>query len=196
MLGQRAFHFFTEAGLTASQISGDGFYGFGQFGGNLFIGVETNFASTWGGALLLGVNQKGARKYQSANDFTTYRLRVNSIEAPVFVTYKCDNWQFGTGPGFNFRINHRERSMFGDIQPERVFKPFELAINAMVSYQLNEQLSVNLWYQNSLLPVRDHVFGQAFPPNNFVLGDWHNALLNKGQYLTSLMLTVRYGVGR
>jgi hypothetical protein len=187
---QRSFHFIADAGITASQISGDGFYGFGQFGGNFYGGIETNRTATWGGALMLGINQKGARKYQTANDFVTYRLRVNYVEVPVFVLYRYEKWQFGVGPGFNFRINHRERSMFGDIQPERPFKPFELAFQAAVSYEVAEQIYLRLWFQNSVLPVRDHVSGQAYPPNNFIVGDWHNALLDKGQYLTSLMLTM------
>lgn len=180
-----------ETGITASQISGDGFYGFGQFGANLFGGVEWSAPAGFGGALALGFNQKGARKYQTANDFTTYRLRVNYLEIPVFLTYRWDKFRFGAGPGLNVRINHRERSMFGDIQPERSFMPFEFALNGCVAYELRDRVFLNLWFQNSLLPARAHVSGQVYPPNNFILGAWHTALLDRGQYFTSLMLTVR-----
>jgi hypothetical protein len=190
LVAQRSFHFIADAGITASQISGDGFYGFGQFGGNFYGGIETSKNGTWGGAMLLGVNQKGARKYQAANDITTYRLRVNYVEAPLLVIYRYEKWHFASGPGFNFLLNHRERSMFGDIQPKRPFKQFELAFNAAISYEVAEQVSLRLWFQNSVLPARDHVSGQVYPPNNFILGDWHNTLLDKGQYLTSLMLTL------
>jgi hypothetical protein len=184
---QNTFKGFATAGLTSSQISGDGFYGFGQFGAYAGVGVRTDLSDVLSLSGQLVFNQKGARKYQN-NDFTTYRLRVNYVEVPVLVHYNIEKWSVGTGLGFNYRINHRERSMFGDITPERTFKPFEFAFHFMVEYELNENFILGIGYQNSILPVRDHSSTQVFPPNNFILGDWHNNLLNRGQYFTSLTL--------
>lgn len=188
---QNTFKGFVNAGLSSSQISGDGFYGFGQFGAYAGIGVRTNISDNFSLSGQIAFNQKGARKYQN-NDFTTYRLRVNYIEVPVLIHYNIEKWSIGSGVGFNYRINHRERSMFGNISPERTFNAFELAFHFGIDYSINNQFTIGIGYQNSILPVRDHSSTQVFPPNNFVLGDWHNNLLNKGQYFTSLQLKVTY----
>lgn len=188
---QRTFHGFASAGFSSSQISGDGFYGFGQFGMCAGIGVRTDISDVLRLSGQLAFNQKGARKYQN-NDFTTYRLRANYIEVPILIHYNIEKWSIGSGFGFNYRLNHRERSMFGNISPDREFKAFELAFHFGVDYQLNEQLSLGIGYQNSVIPVRDHSSTQVFPPNNFILGDWHNKLLNKGQYFSSLQLKMTY----
>ena len=188
---QNTFKGFVTAGITTSQISGDGFYGFGQFGAYAGVGVRTDISDVLSISGQLAFNQKGARKYQN-NDFTTYRLRANYIEVPILIHYNIEKWSIGSGLGFNYRINHRERSMFGDILPEREFKAFELAFHFGVDYQLNEQFTIGIGSQNSILPVRDHSSTQVFPPNNLILGDWHNKLLNKGQYFTSLQLKITY----
>ena len=188
---QNTFQGFVTAGISSSQISGDGFYGFGQFGAYVGVGVRTDISDKLSISGQLAFNQKGARKYQN-NDFTTYRLRVNYIEVPILIHYNIEKWSIGSGVGFNYRINHRERSMFGDILPEREFKAFELAFHFGVNYQINEKFILGLGYQNSILPVRNHSNTQVFPPNNFILGDWHNNLLNKGQYFTSLQLKITY----
>ena len=188
---QKTFQGFVSAGLTSSQISGDGFYGFGQFGANAGLGTRVELSDFFSVSGQISFNQKGTRKYQN-NDFTTYRLRVNYIEVPLLVQYAIKKWQIVSGVGFNYRINHRERSMFGDILPERSFKGFELAFHLGLDYQLNDQFSIGIGYQNSILPVRDHVTNQVFPPNNFVVGDWHNDLLNQGQYFSSLQLKLYY----
>ena len=188
---QRTFVGFVSAGVTSSQISGDGFYGFGQFGANVGVGVRAQLNSAFSLSAQIGFNQKGARKYQNA-DFTTYRLRVNYMEVPLLVNYYLGKWTILSGVGLNYRINHRERSMFGDIIPERPFKAFELSFHLGGDYALNERFSIGLGFQNSILPVRDHSATQVFPPNNFILGDWHNRLLDTGQFFTSLQLKVTY----
>lgn len=188
---QRMFQGFAEVGMTTSQISGDGFYGFGQFGGYAGLGLRSPLSEKWTISGRLALNQKGARKYQNA-DFTTYRLRVNYVEIPLLLHYSFQQWVLGSGLGVNYRINHRERSMFGDITPERIFKQAEFSFHFMIEYALNENFHLGIGYQNSLLPVRDHASTQVFPPNNFFLGDWHNNLLNEGQYFTSLQLRGTY----
>lgn len=188
---QNTFKGFVTAGLTSSQISGDGFYGYGQFGVYAGVGVRTDLSDVLSLSGQLAFNQKGARKYQN-NDFTTYRLRVNYIEVPIIIHYTIQEWSIGSGLGFNYRINHRERSMFGDITPVRTFKSFEFAFYFRVDYELNEHLTIGINYQNSILPVRDHSSTQVFPPNNFILGDWHNNLLDRGQYFSSITLSGIY----
>lgn len=188
---QRTFQGFAEVGMTSSQISGDGFYGFGQFGGYIGLGLRSPLSEQWSISGRLALNQKGARKYQNA-DFTTYRLRVNYVEVPLLLHCSYQQWTLGSGLGINYRINHHERSMFGDITPERTFKPIEFAFYFMIEYALNENFHIGIGYQNSILPARDHANTQVFPPNNFILGDWHHEILNKGQFFTALQLKSTY----
>lgn len=180
------------AGLTASQISGDGAYGFVQFGAMAGGEVSYVFNNEWKGVFGLRFNQKGSRIYKSKNSVDTYRLRVNYIEAPILARYTFEKLSLGVGPVLGVKINQRERTQFGEIEDPRVFDPLELGLEFNVDYQLKEKWNVRLLYQNSVLAVRDHQVDQAFPPALFVLGTWHQKMLNQGQYFTSLSIVLTY----
>lgn len=181
-------------GITSSQISGDGNYGFAQFGGVLGAEVNYNWNDKWSTSLGLEVNQKGARTYQKKTSYNAYRLRVNYAEVPVVMNYSYRKWQFRLGLYGGVRINSKERDSYGDITPKREFYPFELGVLAEIAYSFHPQWSLGLRFQNSILPVRDHQTEQLKAPSLFVLGDWHQELLNQGQYYTSLSLLIKYTI--
>jgi hypothetical protein len=182
-------------GLSSSQISGDGTNGFVQFGAYAGIGAEATINESWSlhGNLLF--NQKGARVYKSSNNFNTYRLRVNYIEFPILLDYKYQKISGQLGPYLGVKINQKERTQFGITENAREFKSFDFGIQAQISYQLKERFKLSLAFQNSILPVRQHDSQMAFPPSNFVLGEFHQKLLNKGQYFTTLMLYLSFSFG-
>lgn len=180
------------AGLTSSQISGDGTYGFVQFGVIAGGEVAYSFNEDWKGIFGLRFNQKGSRIYKSKNSVDTYRLRVNYLEAPLLASYTFDQLSIGLGPVLGVKINQRERTQFGDIEDPRIFDPLELGVEFHLDYQIKERWNARLMYQNSVLAVRDHQTDQAFPPALFVLGTFHQKMLNQGQYFTSLSLVLTY----
>jgi len=182
-------------GLSSGQASGDGTNGFVQFGVYAGIGAEARINDVWSLHGNLMFNQKGARIYKSKNSINTYRLRVNYVELPVLLDYKYQKFSGQLGPYLGVKINQKERTQFGVIENPRQFESLDVGIQAQISYQLKERFKLSLAFQNSLLPVRPHASQLAYPPSNFVLGDWHQKQLDKGQYFTTLMLFLSYRLG-
>jgi hypothetical protein len=190
-IGQR-FSSNLNAGITSSQVSGDAAYGFVQFG--ILLGGEVAYEINADWSLSFGIrfNQKGSRIYKSSNSVDTYRLRVNYIEAPLLVQYKLESLSFGLGPVLGLKVNQREQTQFGVEENPRAFDQLELGMEVNGRYVFTSRLSLGLLYQNSLFPVREHLIDQAFQPANFILGDWHQQWLNKGQFFSSLSLILIY----
>ncbi|MDX1651294.1 MAG: porin family protein [Brumimicrobium sp.] len=189
------FRGFIHGGITASQISGDGAYGFVQFGAYAGPGIQMNLSERWNLAYSLVFNQKGSRIYKSSNSINTYRLRVNYAESPFLVGYEYRKINFAAGPYLGVKINQRESTQFGIVEDPRIFNRFDFGAQFQVAYPLTEKIRVNLAYQNSLIPVRAHASQLAYPPSNFILGDWHRKLLDKGQYFSLLTLYFSYSLG-
>ena len=183
-------------GVSSSQASGDGTEGFVQFGIYAGFGAEAIINDTWSLHGNLMFNQKGARVYKSSNSINTYRLRVNYVEIPILLDYNYQKFSGQLGPYLGVKINQKERTQFGTIENPREFELFDVGIQAQISYQLKERFKLSLAFQNSLLPVRPHASQLAYPPSNFVLGDWHQKQFDKGQYFTTLMLFLSYQLGR
>lgn len=181
-------------GVSSSQISGDGIHGFAQFGAIVGADVKYTFNERWSASMGLQFNQKGARNYKSETVYSAYRLRVNYIEAPVVVNYHLNKLQFSAGFYLGVKTNQKERNSFGPVDPIRAFKPFDFGVQLGVSYAIKENWQVELRFQNSILPVRDHLADQVYPPNWLVIGDWHQKILDKGQYYTSLSLVLRWRI--
>jgi hypothetical protein len=181
-------------GVTSSQISGDGIYGFSQFGAIAGADVNYSFNEIWSASFGLQFNQKGARNFQSKPVSSPYRLRVNYVEAPVVVNYHFKKFQFSAGLYLGVKVNQKERNSFGSVDPIRNFKPFDFGGQLGINYEIKENWQVELRFQNSLFAARDHLSNQVYPPALFILGDWHQNYLNKGQYFTSLSLILRIAI--
>jgi hypothetical protein len=181
-----------NVGLTSSQISGDGAYGFGQFGAIAGGEVAFEFNDDWKASFGIRFNQKGSRIYKTKTSINTYRLRVNYIEAPLLIHYSLDDFSFGAGPVLGIKVNQKERTQFGEVQDSREFDPLELGLEVNIGYRIDDKWGLRLLYQNSILAVRDHPIDQAYPPANFVIGSFHQKILDQGQYFTSLSLLLSY----
>lgn len=181
-------------GVTSSQISGDGIHGFAQFGALAGADVNYSFNETWSATFGLQFNQKGARNYQSKTVYSAYRLRVNYVEAPLVFNYHIKKLQFSAGFYLGVKVNQKERNSFGPVDPVREFKPLDFGMQLGINYEIKENWQLELRFQNSLIPVRNHLANQVYPPALFVLGDWHQDYLNKGQFYTSLSLLVRWSI--
>lgn len=195
-VGAQTFSGNLIGGISSSQASGDGTEGFVQFGVYAGIGAEATINEEWSLHANLMFNQKGARVYKSSNSIKTYRLRVNYVELPILLDYKYQKFSGQFGPYLGVKINQKERTEFGVVENPRQFELFDVGIQAQISYQLKERFKLSLAFQNSILPVRPHASQLAYPPSNFVLGEWHQKQLDKGQYFTTLMLFLSYRLGR
>lgn len=191
--GQQRFFSSLLAGTSASQISGDDTNGFAQFGFYLGGQIRYQSNSTWSYSMGLLLNQKGARRFQSLGPKSTYRLRVNYIDVPILAHYTWENLEFTLGPALNVKINQKERTEFGEVDDQRIFKPVEFAIQGGIEYTFKEQWGIRLMYQNSFIPVRKHspeYLVNSIP--NTLIEEWFDEILRKGQYFSLFSLSISY----
>ena len=186
------FSFTVLGGATASQASGDGFFGFDQFGAVAGGEVNYKFNEKWFTSLGLQFNQKGARTYANKKSSFVYRLRVNYVEMPLLLSYHFTHVFIRAGVYLGVKTNQKERNTFGPVVPERPFRRIDFGGQLGLGYQFDTHWSLELCFQNSLIPVRPHRLDQPIPPALFTMGEWHQKLLAKGQYFTSLSLMVKY----
>lgn len=151
--GQR-FSLDVLGGITSSQISGDGFWGFNQFGG--IAGAEVNYEinEKWSTSLGLQFNQKGARTYQSKETSIIYKLRVNYVEMPLLISYHFTHVYARAGVYLGVKTNQKERTSFGSVVPVRLFKPFDFGVQLGLGYKFTPHWQLELCFQNSVIPVR------------------------------------------
>ncbi len=176
------FHAGIKAGVTASQISGDQLAGFNKAGlaGGGFVGL--GLSEKFDLALEIMYMQKGSRKNADPEkeDYKSYLLRLNYFEIPLVLQWKFSKrFTFEAGPYVAALVGSLEEDEFGELSQPREFKKSEVGLLGGVQVMLINNLSFNLRYENSVLPVREHLSGQGYR-------------LNKGQYSTLLLFALQY----
>jgi hypothetical protein len=148
-------------GLVASQVEGDGFGGYNKLGyyGGLMVGYPINDRVEVD--MQISVIQKGSRQNARPNDgiFNTFVMRLTYAEVPLYVHYRItkEKLYFNGGFSFGYLINAVERDEYGVIVPDPTvpeFRQFEWAALVGFSYQINDDWSVMIRGQYSLLPIR------------------------------------------
>ena len=182
--GQSRFGGGFSVGFTTSQVSGDNLAGFnrpGPMGG--FFGTYAFNKKNW---CVGEINFIGKGSYQGPrkDGFTKYSLNLNYLEVPLLYRLMPlgDKFLFEIGPTLGYLISYSERSELGDINQVVKFKKYELGVLAGINYKVGKGWLVNLRFQQSVLPVRDHQGDVTFR-------------LNSGQYNTLLCLNLRYDFG-
>jgi hypothetical protein len=189
------FNLELNTGATTSQISGDGTNGFRQFGVNLGAYLFYDWNTHWDFSTGLVFNQKGARSFITSQNISGYRLRTTYIDLPLQINYLYKEFRFTAGPSVNFLVRAKEFTNFGEVEANREFNPVELSFSGGISYQIKEKWRVELHYQNSVLPARDHAEGfNVSPPTNSYLVEMYYKLYNLGQYHSLFMLQLRYRI--
>jgi hypothetical protein len=169
-------------GLGGTQISGDQLSGFDKLGflAGGFVSTELSEKFNMAGQLLYIT--KGSKKDQEPekNDFTTYLLRLRYIELPIVFTWKqSKRFHFEAGPTFGYLLSSYEEDEYGEDPVSREFNDFELGIVASIIVNVKSGFAVNLRYNNSVMPVREHAGGSTYR-------------LNQGQYNSGLMLAAQF----
>lgn len=171
-------------GLSLSQISGDNLSGFNRPGAT--AGVFGNYALNDRNWLQAEINfiQKGSYKAPKSEDPTKYSLNLNYVAFPLLYKFRPigNRITFEVGPYVALLLSYTERSEIGDINLNVPFKKNELGVLAGLNYQFNKGLQLNLRVEQSVVPVRNHQGNAVFR-------------INRGQYNTSLCLTLRYEFG-
>lgn len=173
------------AGLATSQVDGDTHSGYNRAG--LIAGgyVGLNISKKLSGQMEMRFIQKGSYKKQNpdAGDYTVYSLRLNYVEMPFLIKYQYKyKLTFEAGLGFGYLASHKEGNENGPFPDyaQIPFHKFELNYQIGGYYQLFKNLSVNVRYLYSLLPIRQHINGE----NKF--------LFSKGQFNNVICFSLYY----
>jgi hypothetical protein len=176
-------------GLAATQISGDELSGFDKAGACAGGFVEYPLkGDTLRLQLQLYYIQKGSRKpvNPNTNSYVTYRLALNYIEIPFFLTYTFrKKYVVDGGLALGVLFASSVSNQFGKYPPgdpnSRPFKPLELSFSLGIGYRVTNKLLLSIRNSNSLLPVRRHYGGGTFR-------------LNRGQYNSVMLFSVSYSL--
>ncbi len=174
-----------QAGMTATQVTGDALAGFnkaGLFGG---VTVHRKMGSFGYGQMEMNFIQKGSR-FNAKPDkgiYNSYLLRLNYIEVPISYRYMFyKNLGLELGMKFAYLINAREFDENGEI-PEEAEKPgfnkFDVSVFAGLAYKINKNYNIVFRYAYSIKSFRPK------PDNSYTYysdGQFNETLCTAFQY--------------
>lgn len=168
-------------GLAASQVSADNLAGFNKPG--MIFGGYT--ATPIGKKAMMQFELKFIQKGSWAKNgrLSNYKLNLNYIDAPLLLKYPYKKFTMQAGLSLGTLLTYTEKTMYGDVNDSREFNRFELAGILGAEYILTDKLIIDVKYNNSLLPIREHVNGNKYR-------------LNWGQYSTVIEMSLRYEIKR
>ncbi len=173
------------AGLSATQVDGDGHGGYNRAGLAAGVWVGRNISPELALRTELKFLQKGSHK-QFKDDIGSvigfYSLRLNYIEMPYLLEYRFrDNIIPFAGLSIGFLWKATESTMEGPFPEEDVdqFRKVELAGTAGIEYLINKHFSFCTSISYSAIPVRPHKGNISYR-------------LNRGQYNNVLQFYLRY----
>ncbi|MGE0089322.1 MAG: porin family protein [Bacteroidales bacterium] len=167
------------AGLSMSQLDGDSFGGFNKagFAGGIYTNTQINKKLDL--QLELRYVQKGS--HSADKDLNFYSSKLNYIEIPLFLRYKIYSKLYadlGLAIGY-LQKSTEDKDGYGDLPADPPFNETEFSALVGIEYNFIKRFSVNVRYNYSILPVRDHPGEQT----------WY---LNKGQYNSVLTICIYY----
>ena len=149
-----------KAGISSTQIDGDGYSGFNESGAILGASVKTQLNESWDAILEMQWIQKGSRDpADPANGkIQSYRIELDYIEVPVLLSYNTNKFSIQSGLSFGYLFSSKESDHNGTINdPFFAFKSSETSYNIGLQYSFTERFAFNMRYQRSLLPIADDV---------------------------------------
>lgn len=181
------FNAYFSAGVAASQVSGDELGGFDKAGLAAAAGVVTPISRKAGMGMEIGFLQKGSRKPSRLDqgDPVQYRLRLNYVEIPVYVTFSLNRkLALFAGPSIGVLISSMEENEDGELSLSLPFKRFDAGITGGLAYRLAEHWNAVFKGVQSVMPVRE--FGGSALP--FFDGGQYNSVvvLSLGYYFNEI----------
>ena len=177
------------AGISGSQIEGDGYGGYRKLGfiGGGFVGLD--LSEKVSSQFEIYFINKGSfdAAHPDKGDYDKLSINLNYIEVPFFLSYKSNKIKFEAGLYLaklvgTPKLEDEFDPVFVNQYP---FKSFDFGGLIGASYQINERFSFNLRSKNSIVPIRDF---QNQDQNVGIL----NKLFNQGWYNVDLNFTFRF----
>ncbi len=182
------------AGISASQIEGDGYGGYNKMGFIVGGFTNTDFSDKWSTQFEIYFINKGSRKNPkpSDGDYDKFYLNLNYVEIPVALRYKHKQFMFEGGLYLAKFLSYHYEDEFGELtQPFTQFpiESFDFGGFIGFNYNYNEHLTFNIRSKSSLLPFRDY---QNRDQNIGIL----NKTFNRGWYILDINFSIRYQFGK
>lgn len=181
------------AGLSGSQIEGDGYSGYKKLG--FIAGGFTNIdlSEKWSTQFEIYFINKGSFKaaHPDKGDYKKFSLNINYIEIPLALRYKHNRFMLEAGLYLSKFLSYKFEDEFGerkDAFTQYPIKSFDFGGFVGINYSLYERLIFNLRSKNSLVPFRDF---QTYDQNIGIL----NKLFNSGWYNVDINFSIRYQFG-
>ncbi|HRN41293.1 MAG TPA: porin family protein [Vicingus sp.] len=176
------------AGLSGSQVEGDGYGGYNKLG--FIVGGFTNIehSEKFSTQLDMYFINKGSQKNPktSEGDVDAFKLNINYVEMPFALRYHYKKFIVEAGLYYSVFLNYSMSDEFGEVTDEPFpFKKYDFGGFLGLNYKINEHIIFNLRSKNSFVPVRDF---QNLDQQIGIL----NKLLNRGWYNLDLNFTLRY----
>ncbi|MFT6998159.1 MAG: hypothetical protein ACJAQ4_001919 [Cryomorphaceae bacterium] len=178
------FSFFAHAGMTASQVGGDGLQGFDKLNLAAGIGVERFISEKLDWQLAINLLQKGSRKAADPDngDLTEYKMALLYAQVPILIEYKYNKkLSLLGGPGFGFLLSSEETDFDGVIQNTPEFNTMDFSVIIAAKYSISDRLGAELRLDQSILPIRSR-------------GDLDIPIILGSQFNTSLGIFFSYSI--
>ncbi len=170
------------AGLNASELTGNEFFGYRKAGIIAgFSGRRHLVNPRWHFQGNLLYSQKGEQRNPKPEegDLVRYYLATHFVEAQALWRYELKRFHLTAGPGLGYLLGYRERDILGNVNDPRRMSPVDFTGTIGMSFPLDEHWHAELRWTNSLIPVRKHLSGQTF-------------LLNFGQFNTLISFLINW----
>ena len=176
-------------GLTASQVDGDSYSGFNKLGIHFGAFTKTQFNPRWGAQMELKYSGRGA--FQGSlkpNEPKIYQLSLRYIEIPVIAQfYLTEEIFFDGGVSFGYLMGRKMYDNGGLVPDEEIkrtgeFDRFDLNGIIGINYTLNENITLNIQYAYSAIPIRErettgnYYYGHLARIIGYTEGDYNNFL--------------------
>lgn len=155
------------AGLTASQVDGDGLQGFDLPGANLGFLAKVKIGQKSDVKLELAFVQKGSRvPFSDSTNF--YKLRLNYIEVPLVYEYHWKDLSFEIGLGADILVNKKEEDIYGPRESSLDYYTFNLVGLFGVSYYFTDNWALNFRTNNSITNISNGRRGVVSPLSSWI----------------------------
>lgn len=175
------FNFGGRLGISTSHIDGDGYTGFRKFGLGAGLFTNLDISPKVNVQLEMLYIQKGSRRNDTLA-FNYYRIALNYIQVPLMFRFNYSRFLIEVGPSFGVLVGDSEEDFNGEVN-QSVFgwHRFETSINIGMHFSITEQLSSNVRYSRSILPVSDEV---QVDPRFGLIGGAYNEVIEFNLFYT------------
>lgn len=140
------------AGFNMSQLDGDRLAGYNQVGLCGGLRASAVLAEKWQLSLELLYSQLGSDRARNDDPSSIYdNIRLNTVEAPVFVSYT--DWKFRVYAGGSFArlINYKVIDIVGeDITDQQTFNPDLFSLILGATFHFSEKFGLDIRWSRHL----------------------------------------------